>query len=245
MCVHVVHELQAHEYTPAGSVPIVVPFSVVEKHVVGDVQAARHSLRNPAASVPQVFLPFAQSPRRDFTVVLRANRDPLSLAAQARSAIAEIDRTLPLDAVATMEEVVARIDTQNRFFMRIFAGLALIALVLAGVGVYGVTAYSVHQRTREIGIRMALGAQPGSLLLVVLKESAVLAGIGLALGLGAALGVVRFLASELSAVGASNAAGPITFVVVSTLLFAVAQLASFLPARRAARVDPVAALRNE
>jgi len=213
--------------------------------VVPDVRTVSHSLRYIGDEIPQVFVPYAQQPRGMFAVAVRTEGNPVDFAPLTRRTLAGIDVNLPLDDVATLEQVVGRIDTQNRFFVRILSGLALIALALAGVGVYGVVSYSVHRRTREIGIRMALGAEPGSVLRVVLKQGAVLAGIGFVLGLGFAIAIVRFLASELAGLGASNAAGPLTFAVVSIVLLCVAQVASFIPARRAVRVDPVTALRTE
>jgi len=213
--------------------------------VVGDVQTTAHSLRRPGALIPHVYLPQAQSPRRDLSIAVRASLDPLGLAPSIRAALAEVDRNLPLANLMTLEGVIARIDTQNRFFVRILSGLALIALLLAGVGIYAVISYSVHERTREIGIRMALGAQPRSILALVLRQVAVLGAVGFLIGIGAAVAVVRALASELEGVAAANAAGPLTFAVVSVVLLGVAQLACYLPARHAVRVDPVAALRNE
>jgi putative ABC transport system permease protein len=213
--------------------------------VVYDVQTYAHSLRVRAQNVPQVFLPRDQSPRRDSSIVLRTVVEPLSIAAAARRAIWEIDPKLPLEDVVTMEQAVERVDTQNTFFMRVLSGLSTIALVLAGVGIYGVISYSVHQRSHEIGIRLALGAKPGSILALVVRQGAVLTGIGLGLGLLAAVAFVRMLGSELEGVMATDASGPMTYVVVSIVLLAVANLASYIPARRAVTVDPVETLRYE
>jgi putative ABC transport system permease protein len=176
---------------------------------------------------------------------LRTAVEPLSVATAAREAIWEIDPNLPIDDVVTMEQAVERVDTQNTFFMRVFSGLSLIALLLAGVGIYGVISYSVHQRSHEIGIRLALGARPGSILALVVKQGAVLTGAGLCLGLLASIALARMLGSELEGITAANASGPMTYVTVSVVLLAVANLASYIPARRAVTVDPVETLRCE
>lgn len=210
-----------------------------------DVQTHAHSLRNPRLVVAHVFLPLAQSPRRTTAIALRTRVEPASLAPAIREAIWEIDPDQPVDRIMPMGEVIARIDTQNIFFIRILSGLAVIALLLAAVGIYGVISYSVNQRTNEIGIRMAMGAQPRNILLMIVRQGAMLAGVGLPLGLLAALAIVRFMGSQLEGLGISHASGPLTFVAVSLILLAVANLASYLPARRAVQVDPVVALRYE
>jgi putative ABC transport system permease protein len=171
--------------------------------------------------------------------------DPLSIAPAVRRAVWEIDPDQPIDNLKTMEAVIAQIDTQNTFFLRIVTGLAVVALVLAGVGIYGVISYSVNQRSHEIGIRMALGAQPRSILFLVVKQGALLTIIGLPLGLGAAIAFVRMMGSQLQGFQAANASGPLTFVAVSLIFLGVAKLASYIPARRAVRVDPVVTLRHE
>jgi putative ABC transport system permease protein len=213
--------------------------------VTRDVQVHSHSLRFRAEKHPLVFLPQAQNPRRATSLVLRTAVEPLTVATAARKVIWEIDPSLPIDDVITMEQAVERVDTQNTFFMRVLAGLSVIALVLAGVGIYGVISYSVHQRSHEIGIRLALGARPGSILALVVKQGAVLTGIGLVLGLLASIAFVRMLGSELEGIMAANASGPMTYVTVSIVLLAVANLASYIPARRAVTVDPVETLRCE
>jgi putative ABC transport system permease protein len=213
--------------------------------VVHDVQTHAHSLRFRAQRVPQVFLPQAQNPRRAVSIVLRTAVEPLSVTAAARQAIWEIDSNLPVEGVMTMEQAIAQVDTQNTFFMRVLSGLSLIALVLAAVGIYGVISYSVHQRSHEIGIRMAMGARPRNILSLVVKQGAVLTGIGLAIGLAAAIAFVRLLGSQLEGIHAANASGPLTYVIVSVVLLVVANLATYVPARRAVGVDPVETLRYE
>lgn len=131
---------------------------------------------------------------------------------------------------------------QQKFSVYLIAGFGLLALVLASIGMYGVISYSVAQRTQEIGVRMALGAQPRDISAMVLLQGARLAGLGVAIGLVAAFGVSRLIASFLFGVGAAD---PLTFAVVTILLMVVALLACYMPARRAARVDPMIALRYE
>lgn len=131
---------------------------------------------------------------------------------------------------------------QQKFSVYLIAGFGLLALVLASIGMYGVISYSVAQRTQEIGVRMALGAQPRDISAMVLLQGARLAGLGVAIGLVAAFGVSRLIASFLFGVGAAD---PLTFGAVTILLMVVALLACYMPARRAARVDPMIALRYE
>ena len=213
--------------------------------VTNDVQTQAHSLRTPRPVVPHVFLPHAQNPRRATSIALRTAVEPTGIAPAARQAIWEVDPDQPVDAILTMHQVVERIDTQNIFFLRILSGLAFIALVLAGVGIYGVISYSVNQRAHEIGIRMAMGARPRNILYLVVKQGALLAALGLPIGLAAAVVIVRLMGSQLEGLSLGNASGPFTFIGVSLVLLAVAQLASYIPARRAVRVDPVVTLRYE
>jgi putative ABC transport system permease protein len=213
--------------------------------VVHDVQTQAHSLRVPAQRAPQVFLPQAQNPSRATSVVLRTAVEPLSIIPSVRKAVWEIDSNLPVEDVMTMEQAIARIDTQNTFFMRVLSGLSVIALVLAGVGIYGVISYSVHQRSHEIGIRMAMGARPGGILLLVVRQGAVLTGIGICLGLVAGIAFVRMLGSQLEGIMAANASNPTTYLSVALVLLVVANLASYIPARRAVAIDPVEMLRHE
>jgi putative ABC transport system permease protein len=213
--------------------------------VVDDVQVHSHSLRFVDTATPIVFLPHAQNARREMSFALRTAVEPTSIASAVRSAVWEVDPNQPVDDVMTMDQALAQFDTQNLFFVRILTGLAAIALVLAGVGIYGVISYSVHHRAHEIGIRLALGAKPRSIVYLVLRQGLLLTVIGLFLGLGGAVFIVRSMGSQLEGLNVSNAAGPLTFMVVSLVLLAVAQFASYMPARRAIRVDPVETLRYE
>ena len=149
---------------------------------------------------------------------------------------------LPAGRVRNMDEILSQSIARQNFNMLLLGVFAMAALALTAVGVYGVMAYSVAQRTHEIGIRMALGAQRGDVLRLVLRQGAVLAVLGTLIGVGAAFGVTRYLQSFLFGVKSSD---PVTMVAVAFLLIAVALLASYIPARRAMNVDPMVALRYE
>jgi len=213
--------------------------------VSGDVQTHSHSIRSTTGASPHVFLPLSQHARRDTAVVLRTSGDPTRFSGAARDAVHAIDPKLPVSDIRTMDAVVAQIDTQNTFFLAVLSGLSFIALVLAGVGIYGIISFSVNQRAREIGIRMALGARPSEILMLVIRQGAFLTVLGLAIGITGAVVFVRFMGAELEGIAVSNASGALTFVSVSLVLLFVAQLASFLPARRAVKVDPLTTLRYE
>ncbi len=144
-----------------------------------------------------------------------------------------------------MPAAIAQTDTQNTFFLRVLTGLSLVALLLAGVGIYGIIAFAVNQRSHEIGIRMALGAKPSGILMLVIRQGAVLTLIGIVLGVAGAVAFVRFFGAQLEGNQVANASGALTYVSVSLMLIFVANLASFLPARRAVNVDPLVVLRYE
>jgi putative ABC transport system permease protein len=153
-----------------------------------------------------------------------------------------LDRDLPLNAVTTMEELLGRSVAQPRFQTSLLAGFAALALVLAAVGIFGVMSCNVSQRTQEMGVRLALGAQPRDVLALVLRQGMLLAGLGMAIGLAAALALGQSIRSLLFQV---DAADPATLSAVAVLLAVVALAACWIPARRATRVDPLAALRYE
>jgi putative ABC transport system permease protein len=176
------------------------------------------------------------------TLVARTGGDPLSLAPNIRGELAAIDRDQPLTNLRTMEQVMAQSISRQRFNMTLIAIFSVIGLILATVGIYGVMSYSVTQRTHEIGIRMALGAQRRDVLKMILGQGMGLTLIGIAIGLIGALVLTRLMSSLLFEVSAFD---PLTFFAVSALLTFIALLACFIPARRAMKVDPMVALRYE
>lgn len=192
-------------------------------------------------TIPQLYVPFSQRPTLSVNWVLRTSVSPLSLMTQAREAIAGVDPDQPLTGVQTADAMVAKSIATPRFTTLLVTVFGLSALLLAVVGLYGVVAYSVSQRTREIGIRIALGARRASVLGLVLAESAPVVGFGVLVGLAGALVASRLLDPLLFGVDARD---PLVFALVPLLLAAVATLAILVPARRAARVDPVKALGN-
>jgi FtsX-like permease family len=175
-------------------------------------------------------------------VVLRTAQDSASVAASARNTIRAIDSDLPLANVKPLAEIVSDSMTQPRFVMLLIAAFGALALLLAMIGMYGVISYSVAQRTQEIGIRVALGAQRRTIFQMILGQGARLAAFGIAIGLLAASGVTRVMGSFLYGVTATD---PLTFAIVSVLLLGLTLLACYVPARRAMKVDPMVALRYE
>jgi putative ABC transport system permease protein len=173
---------------------------------------------------------------------IRTASDPTAVAAAATDVIQRADASLPVTHVMTMDALLSDSLSPRRFSAVLIAVFAILALALAAVGIYGVMSYTVSQRTQEIGIRMALGAQPGKVQGMILGHSVKLTLIGVGLGLAGSFALVRFLTSLLFGVGAYDA---VTFIGVPVLLAAVAIAASYLPARRAVRVDPIVALRYE
>jgi putative ABC transport system permease protein len=175
-------------------------------------------------------------------LVVRTSVDPLSLASSVRNAIWAVDKDQPVSNVDAMEHIVAGAVARQRFSMLLLAIFAGIALVLAAVGIYGVMSYSVAQQTREIGIRMALGARRSDVLKMTVKQGAQLVGAGLVIGLVVAFGLTRVMTSLLFGISATD---PVTFLSIGGVLLAVALLASYIPALRATRVDPMVALRYQ
>lgn len=190
----------------------------------------------------QYYFPQSQSPQRDTYLLVRTAGEQPNMISAIRGAIDSVDRDQPIYRVMKMEDIVANSALQRRVSMFLLGIFAAVALVLAAVGIYGVMAYSVTQRTHEIGIRMALGAQQRNVLGLVVRHGMVMTLIGVGLGLGGAFAVTRVMASLLFGVSAHD---PLTFVGIPLLLGAVALLACFVPARRATKVDPMIALRYE
>jgi putative ABC transport system permease protein len=191
---------------------------------------------------PMVYVPYAQAPFWGANVVVKSTLSPSSVAATIRQEVQKIDKDLPVTDVAMMPDIIEASVAQPRFRTFLLGLFGAMALVLAATGIFGVISYSVSQQTREIGIRMALGAQSGEVLRQVLKEGARMVAVGLALGLMGSLAATRFIATLLFGV---KPADPLTFAAVAAMLTIVALVASYIPARRATRVDPMVALRYE
>jgi ABC-type antimicrobial peptide transport system permease subunit len=164
------------------------------------------------------------------------------LAAPIRAAVREIDPNQPIRRIATLEDVMSDAIARDRFFTLLFGLFGGLALALAAIGVYGVLAYSVGQRTREIGVRLALGAQPTDVRRMIVREGMALVGAGVVLGALASLGLTRALASQLHGIGARD---PLTFVAAPAVLVMIALAACYLPARRATRIDAFEALKMQ
>jgi putative ABC transport system permease protein len=195
------------------------------------------------SGLPQVYANAAQNDVPERTLVLRVRSgEPLALAEPARRAVLSLDPELPVARVSTMQGKIAAEFSSQRLILILLLSFAALALGLASLGLYGVMALGVAQRTRELGIRLALGAQRASVLRLVLGRSARLVGSGLALGLAAALGAGRLLASIVYGVSTADAE---ILLLTALALGALGMLASYLPARRATRIDPLAALREE
>jgi putative ABC transport system permease protein len=173
---------------------------------------------------------------------VRTAVDPLSLALSVRKAVWEVDKDQPVSDIDTMENIVSAAVARQRFSMLLFGIFAALALVLAAVGIYGVMSYAVTQRTREIGIRIALGAKRTDVLKLAMGHGLRLVMIGVVIGLGAAFVLTRVMASLLFGVSATD---PATFVAISLVLLSVAMLASYIPSIRAMKVDPMVALRYQ
>ncbi|HEX6966676.1 MAG TPA: ABC transporter permease [Gemmatimonadaceae bacterium] len=209
--------------------------------VVGDVRGA--SLDR--APMPELFASYRQVEEfipGEMTVVVRTEVPPASVTAAIRDAVHSVDPGQPIFKVMTMDDVVAYSLSDQRTYLWLLATFAGVALVLATAGIYGVTSYLVTQRTRELGIRLALGASPASLQTLVVRQGAIVAAIGTVVGLVAAFALTRVLANVLYGVSATD---PITFIVVAAILMGVALAASLIPARRAAHGNPMIALRVE
>ena len=206
--------------------------------VVGDMRRTGYD----AAVRYESFLPFAQYTPAQMTLVVRTTGDPLALAGGVRGVVRELDSDLPVYDVRSMDQLLGEMIAQRRFSMALLATFAALALVLGLVGVYGVTSYFVAQRTREVGLRIALGAPPPQLVRMVVRQGMGVAAAGIVLGVLGALAATRLMAGLLYGVSPTDLP---TLAVVVALLAAATLLANWIPARRAARVDPLVALRTE
>jgi predicted permease len=213
--------------------------------VVGVVGTVKRDSLNSSGEV-SIYLPSTNTagfnPATQMTLVVRAEADATTLTSRIRAAVAAVDATVPVKSVRPLTDLVSNSAGRARFTMLLLATFAAVALALGAVGIYGVVAYAVARRTREIGVRMALGARGADVLGMVLREGGVLAGVGVALGIGGALAASRVLASFLFGVTPGD---PAVFLIVAALLGAVALGACVIPAWRASRVDPMVALRSE
>jgi putative ABC transport system permease protein len=255
-----VNESFARQFFPQGSAigEHVALGGKTPAEIVGVVRDVKSYLDQPAP--PTAFIPASQAsfdksqlyegwfPR---TLVVRASPgggangkaiDPLSLTRAVHDAFTEVDPLIPIGSTRSMEQVLSRSLALRNFMRMLLSAFAVLALLLAAIGIYGVISYAVSQRTREIGVRMALGATPAGMLRLILRESLQLILFGILIGVAAALGLTRMLASMLYGVTSTD---PLIFVSVTTLLVAIALAACLIPARRAMRIDPMVALRHE
>jgi putative ABC transport system permease protein len=222
-----------------------------KQRVVGVVEDMKNGgIDRPSGS--EVYFPLWQVGAVDpsgfgqMSLVVRTQGDPRALVPALERAVAEIDPSLPVSKVRTMDDVLWEAVARPRFLTFLLGAFALLALALAGIGIYGVMSYTVEQRTHEIGIRMALGATPASVRWMVLRQATALAGIGIAIGLAAAAAVAGVLGDELRTMMYEvDRTDPMTFAGVGVVVLAASVLASYVPARRATRVEPTVALRSE
>jgi putative ABC transport system permease protein len=207
--------------------------------IVGDAKEAGLDEEEP----PQLYMPYRQWPVQGMSLILATTIPPASVADAARRAVYATDANMPVANVKTLEQIVARSISQPRFYTMLLAVFAGVALLLAAIGIFGVLSYAVAQRTREIGIRMALGAQERTVLGLVVRQAMALAAAGVAIGVILALALSRSLVSKM--LFSTSPHDALTFVSVAAILGTVALAASYIPARRATRVDPIVALRSE
>jgi putative ABC transport system permease protein len=243
--VAIINEKLAQRLWP-GENPIGKRFHVwrdekFSREVVGVVGNTKQSLDEEANN--QTYVPYAQDPTwSSLTFVVRTSGDPTAFAGSVREALRSVDKTLPTYNLKTMDDVVTTAAAPRRLPMLLLSAFAGVAIFLASLGIYGVTSYYVTQRTHEIGVRMALGAQLNQILRLVLKQGLVLVVVGVGIGAIGSWFATRLLSSLLYEVSVTDS---VTFIVVAVLLIIVALLACYIPARRATKVDPMIALRYE
>jgi predicted permease len=241
-----INETTARRYFP-GEDPVGKPIRptltgfIEGAEIIGIAGDVRYRQMDQAPE-PDVYLSLLQSPQSGVYLFARTAGNPLALVPAVREQVAALDRNLPVYDIRTMRDRFGSAAARARFSTLLLATFAVMAITLAAIGIYGVMSYTVRQRTREIGIRLALGARSGDVVRQVLLRTAVLALAGTIAGLAGALTATRFLASSLYQTRPSD---PTTYALISLLVLAVALCASFLPARRASTVDPAITLRAE
>jgi putative ABC transport system permease protein len=211
------------------------------REIVGVTADVKHFGLNQDARV-SMFFPHTQQPTRRMFIVARAAAEPLSLSSALRGAVAAIDKNLAVSNISAMEEITAQSIGQERYTLLLLGTFSALALLLAVAGIYGVMSYAVAQRTHEIGVRMAVGAQTRDVLKMVVIQGMALVSVGVGIGLASSLALTRFIRGLLFGVSATD---PMTFAGVAALLALVALVACYVPARRASKVDPLVALRCE
>jgi putative ABC transport system permease protein len=209
--------------------------------IVGVVGSTKHFALN-EAQLLQGYIPHAQRPQIFTTVAARTTGDPLTLARSIREAVWRVDRDQPVWSVRTMDQLLSGAVGSNKLIMMLTAGFAVIALLLAAVGIYGVLSYTMAQRTHEVGIRMALGAQAGQVRRMVVVDGMRVVALAVVVGLALSFAATRLLRTQLFGVGPGD---PLTFAIVTGILTVVALVACYIPARRASRIDPLVALRTD
>jgi putative ABC transport system permease protein len=210
--------------------------------IVGIVPTVRHGEVGIARVIPQLYCSEAQTSDLQVTLLVRAGGEPNALLPSVRAAVRSIDPELPIFATRTMEKAVAASIGRQRLSATLIGGFSILALFLAALGLYGVLAYSVTQRTREIGIRMALGSPRGKILGLIVRRAMIMVGLGIFVGVVLAMGCGPLIQHFLYGITPHDS---MTMVGAASLLFGIAILACLLPARRAAHVDPMVALRHE
>lgn len=213
----------------------------MSREIVGIVGDVKH-LKLEESAKPAMYVPYLQNPWPFMSIVVRTSGTPSNIGAVLRKEVWNIDKNQPVDDLMSMEQVLSESMAQPRLYTLLLSIFAVLATLLAAVGIYGVISYGVSLRTHEMGIRLALGAQEGDILRLIMKRGIIDTLVGLALGVALALALTRLLSSLLYGVGPTD---PLTFIEVVLLLCAVALLACYLPARRATKVDPLVALRYE
>jgi putative ABC transport system permease protein len=242
--VAVVNETMARRFWPDGEAVgqrIVIRNETFAREIVGVVSDVKHFGLDREAQ-PEMYAPFEQFVIDVMPMVIRVKGDPASFAGAVREQARAVDPTVAIAVVAPMRELVSDSMAQRRFTALLLGVFAAVATLLASAGVYGVMAYNVTSRAREIGVRLALGAQRGDVLLLLLKQGVNLVSAGVAIGLLASLALTRLIEGLLFGVGATD---PLTFALAALSLIIVALLACLIPARRAAKVDPMITLRCE